>query len=192
MIGKLSGVVDSIEGALVTLDVQGVGYEVLCTHRCLLGLNASTETSLVVFTEVREDQIRLFGFEDRLERRVFSFLTQVKGVGPRTALDIVSQIDKLDLLRIIGTGDLTRLHRIKGIGKKTAERIILELKDKVAEYVHESQPAGGEPVEEAVLALEALGFSRGQAAGAVEKANNLEPGTRTEVGELVKRALQYV
>jgi len=192
MIGKLSGMVDSIEGALVTIDVQGVGYEVLCSYQCIKRLSEKAKVSLVVFTEVREDQIRLFGFEDRLERRVFSFLTQVKGVGPRTALDIISQIDKLDLLRIIGTGDLTRLHKIKGIGKKTAERIILELKDKVAEYVQASRPTGGQPVEEAVLALEALGFSRAQAVKAVEHANGSKSSPAFEVGELVKLALQYV
>ena len=94
MISMLQGTVFSIEGAIVTLDVGGVGYEVQCSRACVASLGRGETATLVISTQVKEDSIKLYGFADRLEKRVFHMLTLVKGVGARSASEIISQIDK--------------------------------------------------------------------------------------------------
>ena len=135
MISQLKGTVDSISAAKATIDVAGVGYEVHCSARCVANLELGKPAKIVVYTYVREDAITLYGFEDAVEKQAFLMLTSVQGVGPKSAAEIISAIDKLELLRTIGTGDSTQLQRIKGVGKKLSERIIVELKDKVADFV---------------------------------------------------------
>ncbi len=176
MIAALTGRVDEINGSFVTLDVHGVGYEVRCSQTCMAHLTLGEQARLVIQTEVKEDSIRLYGFFDALERQVFNLLMSVKGVGAKSAAEIVSAVDKVELLCIVGSGDLDRLYGIKGVGKKTAERIIVELKDKVAQYMVEQGSAGvgtgpsAEPFIDALDALQALGFSRRDAERAVEQA----------------------
>lgn len=176
MIAALTGRVDEINAPYVTLDVQGVGYEVRCSQSCLNQMEIGSQTRLVIQTEVKEDSIRLFGFVDQLERRVFNLLLSVKGVGAKSAAEIVSAVDKAELLRIVAGGDVNRLYGIKGVGRKTAERIIVELRDKVAQYMVEQSSTARhttgsvQPFVEAIEALQALGFSRRDAERAVEQA----------------------
>lgn len=199
MFAKLRGVVDQIDLQTVTLDVHGVGYEVFCSGACISQLELQREASIVVFTDVNENSIRLYGFADTLEKQVFLLLTTVKGVGSKTSMEIVSQVDRIELLRAIGSGDLNRLQSIKGVGKKTAERIIVELKDRVAEYALERresslhiEKAVETPLEEACRALEALGFSRKDAERAVAavQGQGLTPGA--DSAWVVKEALRYI
>lgn len=200
MIGALRGLVLDIAGNLVTLDVQGVGYEARCSQACLAKLTVGAEAALVIFTDVKEDSISLYGFEDRLEKQVFLLLTKVNGVGARTASEIISRMDKLELLRIIGAGDVHRLQAIKGIGKKIAERIVVELKDRVAEFAAEKgelragAPAGyDQPFEDAAQALVALGFSRKSADLAVSQARGaLLPAENVDSGRIIKEALRFI
>ena len=194
----LKGSVEQISGQVVTLDVQGVGYEVICSGRCLEKLEPGNRAQIIVHTDVKQDCIKLYGFADHLEKQVFVLLIQVQGVGSRTAAEILSHVDKLDLLRAIGAGDAERLQTVRGIGKKTSQRIVLELKDKVAQFAMEQQSAGFAahrdalgPVEEAVEALQALGFSRKDAEKAVQTAQARGAGA-LEPGQLVKEALRYV
>ena len=112
MISSLKGTVAEISGAQVTLEVHGVGYELRCSQACLAALSEGQAAALVVYTDVKEDSISLYGFADRLEKQVFLLLTKVKGVGARTASDILSRVDKVELLRIIGAGDLARLQAV--------------------------------------------------------------------------------
>ena len=199
MISSLNGVVSHISGNVLTLDVQGVGYEVLCTMKAASTLVQGETRRVVVFTDVQQDSIRLYGFEDRLEKQVFLLLTRVKGLGAKSASEVLSKVDKKDLLRIIASGDSARLQSIKGIGKKTSERIILELKDKVAEFVlgaaepmMPAQTAGDLPTDEAVQALQALGFTKKDAEAAVRKAaEDIELGSLSS-GEIVREALRFV
>lgn len=199
MIAHLRGRVLEVAGPLLTLDVQGVGYEITCASSVVHKLEEGQELSLIVWTDVREDSIRLYGFGDKLEKQVFLLLTRVKGIGSKSALEVVSRVDKKELLRIIAAGDTARLQSIKGIGKKSAERIVVELKEKVAEYALEGQagrmgvellPNG--PVSDAVEALEALGFSRAEAEKAVKAVQDNAPQADSDASHLVKEALRFI
>jgi len=198
MIAALRGTVSEISGNLITLDVNGVGYEVFCSSRCRRSLQQGQESSLVIHTDVKEDSIRLFGFEERLEKQIFLLLTRVKGIGARSALEIVSELDKRELLRAIGAGDVSRLQGIRGVGRKTAERIVLELRDRVADFAMEGQverlAAEGDapqPGNDAVEALVSLGFSRREAETAVRRAQGAA-GDKADAAGLVKEALKFV
>lgn len=132
MIGRLEGLVldKSAEGVL--LGVGGVGYEVQCPLTVIDRLpRKGAECALSIHTHVREDQISLFGFSTADERRLFRQLIGVSGIGPRTALACLSGMDAETLIGAIANADAKALSRTPGIGKRTAERIILELKDKV-------------------------------------------------------------
>lgn len=199
MIGSLTGVIKGIELFTVLIDVNGVGYEVECTEATLRKIEMGAHVSLVVFTDVREDAIVLFGFADKHEKQVFLLLQKVKGVGARTASQIISRIDKVELLRMIGAGDLTRLQSVRGIGKKLAERIIVELKDIVADHaMGRQQKLGGmievqtEPFQDAISALEALGFSKRDAERAVSEVRTLGAVATSDSGTIVKEALRFV
>jgi Holliday junction DNA helicase RuvA len=165
----------------------------------LAKLAQGAEAALIVFTDVKEDSISLYGFEDRLERQVFLLLTKVNGVGARTASEIISRMDKLELLRIIGAGDVSRLQAVKGIGKKIAERIVMELKDRVAEFAVEKGelrtglPSGlDQPFEDAIQALVALGFSRKLAEQAVARARAGLSPEQADSGRIIKEALRFI
>lgn len=196
MIGYLKGTVISIGGPTVILDVHGVGYEAHCTQASVRQCSPGEVASIVIYTDVREDSIRLYGFADVLEKQVFMLLMKVKGIGAKTASEIVSRIDKRELLRMIGAGDAGALRATRAMGQKTAERIVLELKDKVAEYALGEQRfdegARGAPYEEALQALVALGFTKGDAERALRAARDNGRGMEGDSGEIVREALRYV
>ena len=134
MIGRLQGrvVSESAEGLLV-IDVVGVGYEVLVPlgtlGRCTA--DAQDRVTLQIVTHVREDAITLFGFSDDRERAAFRLLTSVAGVGPRTAIAVLGMLPSSDLAAAVARGDVRRLQSVPGVGKRIAERLALELKDKL-------------------------------------------------------------
>jgi len=205
MISRLHGAVVEVEGDCVVIDVQGVGYEVVCTSALLSRLTVGDRATLSVYTDVREDAIRLFGFDSVAERHVFLLLNRVSGIGPRSSLDVVSNVAIRDLLRAIGSGDVKSLMSIKGVGKKKAERIVVELKDLVANMAGERadslrsavtvergpiERANGVSVD-AVSALEVLGFGKKDAESAVGQAI-ASKGAFEAVGDLVREALRFV
>jgi Holliday junction DNA helicase RuvA len=204
MISRLRGAVVEIEGDSVTLDVQGVGYAVTCTSALLHRLEENQECCICIHTDVREDSIRLFGFDSKAERQMFTLLNKVSGMGPRSSLDVISNVSIRELLHAIGAGDVQGLMKIKGVGRKKAERIVVELRDLVGSMADEraSVARSGEgesgirssikPVStDAVAALEVLGFPRRDAEVAVAKA--VEGGWgQGEVGDLVREALRFV
>ena len=166
MIGKLTGIVDSRGADSAILDVAGVGYLVFCSARTLDRLpEAGTGVSLLIETHVREDHIHLYGFADAAERELFTQLLTVNGVGPKVALAIVSGSSAGDLRRATALEDAARFQAIPGIGKKTAERIVLELKGKLgAEEVTPISAAAGTPAHlTARDALVELGYSVAEA-----------------------------
>jgi Holliday junction DNA helicase RuvA len=205
MIGRLRGEVAEIDGDSVLIDVHGVGYELVCTSALVSRLEVGGQAALSVYTDVREDAIRLFGFDSPAERHMFLLLNRVSGMGPRSSLDVVSNVAIRDLLRAIGSGDVQALMAIKGVGKKKAERIVVELRDLVASMAGERSSAlrsmltverggPGEPPplsSDAVSALEVLGFARRDAEVAVSKAVESK-GAFGEVGDLVREALRFV
>jgi len=201
VISSLNGIVSDISLNTVTVDVSGVGYSVQCSKTALQDLELGTKARFTIYTDVREDDILLYGFKDKLERQVFLLLKTVKGVGSKIALEMISQVNTLELLRAIGFGDTARLQSLKGVGKKTSERIIVELKEKVGEFAIEQ--AGGlivetihsDPIKDAESALMALGFSQSIAAKALAKVQHSEKHSGNvgkETGDLVREALQYV
>jgi len=205
MISRLHGEVVEIDGDTIILDVNGVGYQVACTSALLSRLSLGERTLFSVYTDVREDAIRLFGFDSSAERQIFLLLNRVSGMGPRSSLDVVSNVAIRDLLRAIGSGDVRALMSIKGVGKKKAERIVVELKDLVAAMAGEradslrgmvsvertDQPGAPAVSSDAVSALEVLGFARRDAESAVTQALQGRQGV-SEVGDLIREALRYI
>lgn len=198
MIGRLTGrIVDCTPGR-VLLDVGGVGYEVHISLMTFYSLSAAADSSacLHVHTHVREDALQLFGFFSLPERRTFEQLIGISGVGPKLALAILSGIGVEDLVQAIVRQDRARLQKIPGVGKKTAERLLLELRDKVAALAASDPgqkgraPAGGPTglTEDAVSALVNLGYSRAIAERAVET-SGAPDGSPTTLEAVLKRAL---
>ena len=183
MIGKLKGTVDEIDEDHCIVDVHGVGYVAFCSARTLASLPAPGE-AVVLFIEtyVREDMIRLYGFRTALEREWFRMLsTSVQGVGAKVALSVLSTLSPADLANAISLRDIAMVSRAPGVGKKVAERIVTELKNKAPAYAGEATGTIGlkqelgegvapAPVADAVSALVNLGYARDIAANAVAAA----------------------
>lgn len=186
MIARLTGTIVEKQATRVIVDVGGVGYEVHVPLSTFYHLpEPGGEVTLRIHTHVREDAIVLFGFATPLEQQVFERLIAISGIGPKLALSVLSGIDPADLVRAVQAGDVGRLTRIPGVGKKTAERIGLELKDHLRQaWAVELAAAGGEPPSETMLradllsALLNLGYHRGLAEKAVDEALKLA-GVRT-------------
>ncbi len=205
MIGKLRGKVDCIDDDNVILDVGGVGYQVFCSARTLAALPAEGEAAqLVIETHVREDHIHLYGFPDTVERDWFDLLATVQRVGNKMALTILGAYTPEQLAHAILAKDTAAFSRISGVGPKLAERIVTELKDKVAKLPTSSfQIATGnvsatpkkkaEPVdntiEDAISALVNLGYSRSEAYGATMKASQNVSGVPS-IDQLIKLSLK--
>ena len=184
MIGKLSGVLDSISGDVALVDVGGVGYVVHASNRTLAQLGSSGAlVSLLIETQVREDAINLYGFADRSERDWFRLLTTVQGVGAKVALAILGVLSPEQISLAIAAQDKAAITRAPGVGPKLAARIVSELKDKAgsiatdlaigapsAAAINGGGKAGAGPVDDAVSALVNLGYRRAEAYGAVAKA----------------------
>lgn len=192
MIGRLTGRIAECNPGRVVLDVQDVGYELqipLSTFYVLAGQHR-TPVSLHVHTHVREDALLLFGFATRGEREAFEELIGISGVGPKLALAILSGIDAAELRQTVERQDRERLQRIPGVGRKTAERVLLELRDRTArrpEAVPVAPAAGGVRAD-AISALVNLGYTRERADRAVGEA--LERlGPVTELQSLLRGAL---
>ncbi len=194
MIARLTGLVAEKGEAHAVLDVNGVGYRVLLSAVSLAALPPAGErATLRTHTHVREDALQLFGFATEEEEAVFHELIAVKNVGPRAAQNILSGIEARELARAVADGDVARLTRVPGVGKKTAERLVVELKEKLAALARAAAPtaapAGG-PLEPAGQALVALGYKPAQAEAAIE---GLREGAAGKgVDELLREALRLL
>ena len=180
MIGYLQGNLLKATTDRVLLDVQGVGYEVhipLSTWYEIERRGTSGRVALFIHTQVREDDISLFGFWTEREKALFERLIGVSGIGARLARVILSGMAPDDLLGAIASGDLGRLGTIPGVGKKTAERMILELRDKMRELAAElpEQAAAVPADQDVVSALVNLGYKASQAERAVADARREKP-----------------
>lgn len=177
MIAYLKGELFHKSAERVVVLVGGVGYEASLSRTSLESLaDMGQEVFLHIYTHVREDALQLFGFLELFEKEMFLLLIGVSGVGPKLALAILSGMRPQDLGRAIGSGDVLRLTKIAGVGKKTAERLCLELKDKVQMILAASPFAGGGPAEisredarilDVISALANLGYSQVQARDAI-------------------------
>lgn len=201
MIGKLKGVVDEIAEDHVIIDVHGVGYVVFCSARTLGNLPSAGEaTVLLIETYVREDVLRLFGFGTALEREWFRLLQSVQGVGAKVALAVLGALTPSELANAIALRDLAMLSRAPGVGKKVAERLVTELKNKAPAFAGEASGSMGlkqelgegvasSAVTDAVSALANLGYSREQAANAVAAAIK-QVGDDADSAKLIRLGLK--
>jgi Holliday junction DNA helicase RuvA len=181
VIGRLRGILLEAAPERVIVEAGGVGYEVhvsLATFSELDRAGLGAEVALLVHTHVREDQIALYGFATPRERDLFERLITVSGIGPRLAQVVLSGLPAGDLLQAIAGGDLARLTRIPGVGKKTAERMVVELRDALQGLARESAPetaATATSDDDLVAALVHLGYKPGQAEKAVADARREAP-----------------
>ena len=201
MIGKLRGIIDSYGEDFIVLDVQGVGYLVHCSARTLQALPASGEpVTLAIETHVREDMIRLYGFESDVEREWFRLLQTVQGVGAKVALAVLGTMRPADLATAIAMRDKAMVARTPGVGPKVAERIVTELRDKAPAYT-DVDPAvirlagsldekrAPQPVADAVSALINLGYGQPQAAAAIAAAARAA-GEGADAATLIRQGLK--
>jgi len=181
MIAHLKGVLFKKTTQSIIIDVGGVGYEVSVPLSTFYSLPETDESiSLQIHTHVKDDSLTLFGFNTSLEKALFLMLVSVSGIGPKLSVNILSGMGPQDLLEAIAQGDVMRLQAIPGIGKKTAERIALELKDRASKTLGEmdispmpvSRVKDRAIIEDALSALMNLGYSPKSAKMAIERARS--------------------
>lgn len=193
MIDHLAGKVDSITPTYVVVDCNGVGYLVHVSLNTYTKIKDSSSVKILTHLAIREDAHVLYGFADEHERELFRLLISVSGVGAATARMILSSLNPVEIERAIASADLITLKKIKGIGAKSAERIIVDLKDKVGKSgfttVELSGISGGN--QEALMALVALGFTKPAVEKVLLKVRQ-EHGSDLRVEEIIKVALKYL
>lgn len=199
MIAYLKGRVIEIGAETLVLEVGGVGYELYCSAQVFSKARFGAEMEIYVSMHVKEDGITLFGFDSPKEKQLFARLTSVSGVGPKSAMGIFTSMTADEAAEAIMLADVKKLSKAKGMGKKTAEKIVLDLHGKIsaAEVMSKSgdfsvaMPGGGEKLsetdEEAVSALQNLGFTRNESLQAVKRAK--ESGA-ADLEDIIRRALQ--
>lgn len=179
----------------VVVDVGGVGYLVSVSLQTLAGLPAEGEQVILrCHTHVREDALQLFGFGEAAEQQAFGLLITVSGIGPKLALTILSGMSVRDLLRAIAGGDHKRLQTIPGVGKKTAERIVVDLKDRCGKLEPAAPAGAARPggAAEVVEALANLGYKKSQAERAVERVLKRDGAGSMTAEDLLRAALVAV
>ena len=201
MIGYLKGAFVEISPSSVLIDVQGVGYMVHISLNTYSSIAPLLEGILYTHLIIREDAHILYGFFNKLERSIFIELTSVSGIGPNTARLILSSMKPEEIVQVIASGDSKSLERVKGIGKKTAERAIVELKDKIGKSfdmdISINKPVVGSNVnftpsiqQEAMEALISLGIGKANAEQAVKKV--LSNNADLKLEELIKQSLKAI
>jgi len=203
MIGQLKGKIDAIGEAHAIVDVGGVGYEVQLSARTLRNLKLGEAVTLTIDTHVREDSIKLFGFQSEVERSWFRTLQNVQGVGSKVALGVLGVLSTQDLANAIALGNWAAVEQAPGVGKKLAQRIVAELKDKAPALsvaglnvpaaagpaAAGKAPAEGLAAAEAISALVNLGYNPAQAQAAVAAAMK-ELGAEADTAKLIRRGLK--
>ncbi|MFZ2324874.1 MAG: Holliday junction branch migration protein RuvA [Ignavibacteriaceae bacterium] len=160
MIGYLTGKIILSKPTQILLDVNGVGYSVNISINTFEKISEKETASLFIHTSVKEDSITLFGFFSQSEKEMFELLISISGIGPKLGLGILSGISVNDLKSAISNGNVTRLIAIPGIGRKTAERVVLELRNKVDAIKVDGMIKEASVKDEAIAALSTLGYQR--------------------------------
>ncbi len=201
MFQYIKGTLTEIEGDSIVIEAGGIGYLLIVNSRMIYDLPpVGNEVKVYVYFQVREDGVSLFGFSSKREQELFKILITVNSVGPKAALSILSTLGADSVVFAVVSGDVKTISQAPGIGKKTAERIVLELKDKfdTADYIEEKLGITGDPDSsnanegvkaEAVAALTALGYSAAVAASAIAKITIEETDTSEDI---IKKAFKYL
>lgn len=200
MISYIKGIVADIEGNAVIIDSGGIGYRIFTTPQVLLDeLRIGEDVAIYTHLQVKEDDMQLYGFTSRDDLRIFKLLISVNGIGPKAGLGILSGLSADEIKFAVLSDDAVTIAKAPGVGKKTAQKVILELKDKLdlqeafeqklANQSANSSNAANEMQKEAVEALSALGYSATEALRAVKQADN---GEQADVSQLLKTALKII
>jgi Holliday junction DNA helicase RuvA len=193
MIAQLQGQLVEKNPTDVVIDCGGVGYFVEISLHTYSLIPDGEVIKLFIYMMVREDAQRLFGFVEKSEREVFKLLISVSGIGANTARTMLSSLDPSQIAQAIANGDVRTIQSVKGIGAKTAQRVILDLKDKILQVLEDPQISvlpSNRGKEEALSALETLGYQRKQAQKVVDKILNTQPDASTE--QVIKEALKQL
>lgn len=200
MIAYVRGRVLAVTPETAIVDVNGIGYEIYCSGGAFRKITVGEIAELYTYLQVKEDGVTLFGFESPREKELFLKITSVSGVGPKLGISVLTGMTADEFTTAVATADVKRLSAAKGMGKKTAEKIVLELHGKIsaAEVMSASQDAfetkikeSATPInaqdEEAVAALMGLGFTKNESVQAVQRAR--ENGAK-DTEEIIRKALQ--
>ncbi len=185
MIGYIEGSVRLVTEKYVLVSCGGVGYKIFCTPEILAKLNGQTDASLFTHLAVREDALDLFGFQTEAELSLFELLLTVSGIGPRGALNVLSIANIETLEQAIATGDTGYLTKVSGIGRKTAEKIVLELRDKMRGRTNGENKMDLRGESDAILALQSLGYSQNEARDVLKQIDSSLP-TNQKIKEALK------
>ena len=188
MIGRIKGNIVFIGDKFILVDVSGVGYKVYVSNETLSKSKEEDEVILFTYTAVRENAIDLYGFMSNEDLSFFEMLISVSGIGPRSALGIISIAPVETLARAIRAGDTSYLNKVSGIGKKTAEKIVIELRDKLGSYKNEAGTKSLRDEGDIIEALKSLGYSQSEAREAVKKI----PSEIEKTNEKIKEALRIL
>jgi len=195
MIAQIRGQLVEKRPGVVIVETQGIGYRVFVSLSTFYDLpEASQGVCLHTYTHVREDLLQLFGFSTFLEKEIFQILIGVSGIGPKLALNILSGIAPAELIASLQAEDVARLTQIPGVGRKTAERLVFDLKEKIGkiavrgETPKEDKKKKDQLVDDVVSALVNLGYRKNQAESMVEQVWRQRPGASLE--EILKESLR--
>jgi Holliday junction DNA helicase RuvA len=186
MIGSLTGIVDYKEASSIIIDVNGVGYKVIVPANLLLNLR--DEVKLFIHTHVREDLLELYGFTEPQDLKLFEYLISVSGVGCKTAIGVFSVGNRREIVNAIIGNDVTFFTSVPRLGKKNAQKIIIELKNKLGGQEDLDLSQDGSDSNEVVVALKSFGFSAAEARAGLKGIN----GAGESVSEKVRLALKYL
>jgi len=192
MIAHIAGILESTEQNNIIVDVNGVGYEITATANVLTSLPREGEfVKVYTYHQVREDGVALYGFASRAEKDIFESLISVSGIGAKIAMGIIASIEKERLVNAIMTNDLVTLTALPGIGKKTAERLILELKDKIGKLspISLTVTATAQNTRDAISALTQLGYNSREVAKVMAQIE-AEITPELSVEAIIKKALK--
>ena len=190
MIASLTGTVTRILFDSVIIDVSGVGYRVFATPGTLANLTCGSTETLLTELVVREDDLTLYGFVDGNEQDLFILLQKTSGIGPKMALSILSVFTPEDLCRALSQEDIALLQKVPGVGKKVAQRLVVELKDKVDAVAVQGTPTTSSVAVEVEEALTGLGFSAREAENAISSI--LKQQTDADTSTVLRKALAYL
>lgn len=187
MIAYLEGTIIHTTDKFIILNTGNVGYKVSLTPDSILACKEGLEVSLFIYTAVRENSIDLFGFKNAEELSFFELLLDVSGIGPRSALGIIALAPIETIKRAIATGDVSYLNKVSGIGKKTAEKIIIELRDKLVNYKENADTPSALREEGDILeALKSLGYSQNEARDALKQVSPTFDSTNSRIKEALR------
>ena len=186
MIAHIKGTIIYIDEKFVIIDVNGVGYKVFVTIDILSECKQGEESSFWTYTAVRENSIDIYGFTTNQEMSFFELLLSVSGIGPRSALSVLNVAPIETLKKAIASGDTSYLNKVSGIGKKTAEKIIIELRDKLISYKDEEGVHSLRDEGDIIEALKALGYSQSEAREALKQVPDSIEGANARIKEALK------